>query len=136
MRNPLERFVSAFEYQKQTAGKIDLSDDINDWVAGSLVESANSPGLFDNHFMPQHFFLLPKKYNIFHLENSLDPLKNFMDQMFFGRVRASEILVKNKGSQNTVELTKSLHSTSVQKIEETYALDYKFFGYSRTIDLK
>ena len=97
VRNPYSRFLSAFKYQilhKQ----IDLKVNINDFINNDLESAATGIGIYDNHFKSQTSFLLPGlSYEIFKLENGLNPVKKYIDLKFFGIPLTLDIKKKIKG---------------------------------------
>lgn len=135
VRNPISRFVSAFWFQKRVEKQIDQNVGINEFVSQLDRRSITSVGYMDGHFMPQSLFFYPGvEFRIFRLEEGLGPVKNYIDNFFFGNALALEMphLNAKRLSENAVEEELSTESTEI--LTELYHDDFRLLGYAPVLD--
>jgi len=119
VRNPLDRFVSAFVYLQKNK-KIDKKIDINEWTNTVFV---NTGTIFDPHFAPQ------EKYHKPIIDLNFDHIINFDNlnrdwRLVAKKISASENLPhKNAGRKRIMELSKK----SRKIIEDIYYEDFEMF---------
>lgn len=127
IRNPVDRFLSAFK-QYQKSGTFSDAIDINEFVQFELDTISKTVGLLDNHFLPQkNFFLVDLEYRLFRLEDGLDNVKNFIDFNFDLDNNFISLPKLNTSSHSLSIL--SLSNSSLEKLEKIYKCDYESFSY-------
>lgn len=129
-RHPLERFCSAFTFQKFITKKINQSVDINEFIAKLDDFGALTIGNFDNHFIPQIHFIYPgATYKLFKLENGLDHVKYYIG--FLMGVDVKDMFMPhslNQSGRFKYEI-ETLTDQSKEILEKIYKLDYLNFKY-------
>ena len=125
VRNPISRFISAYNMQTLVANKIDKN--INEFIESDLTNQRFDHKFFDNHFREQTKFLMPNVYyEIFKLENGLGRVQSYIESVY----RSSSKF--NIGHENKVKnshpetfLTKKSKDTLI----DFYKQDFEKFQY-------
>lgn len=131
VRNPVERFISAFKFQLLVENTIAADRNINEFIAEDLASISITLGQFDNHFMPQSVFLMPNlEYKLFRFEEGFSKVKWYIDHRFLGTAAKVNMQHKNKG-RDTESLDEQLKLTtsSLALLKEIYQADYEKFGF-------
>jgi hypothetical protein len=130
VRDPIKRFESAFNFQKNVEKKINSDIKINDFVAALDEKSILRIGHFDGHFMPQFLFLHPRaSYRFFKLENGMEPVKKYLDHLLFENELSVTIPHLNAKRPGTAKLQEALTKANKTKLTAIYKQDYLLFGY-------
>ena len=132
VRNPIDRFISAFNFQITVAKSISGEADINDFAKSLNYQTITTTGFFDNHFMPMtHFFLPNTNYTVVKVENGLHHLTSWFENEILG-YRTEFLIEGDTDTQNNL-LNKekySLLEDTVLHLKEIYSNDYKAFDYN------
>ena len=130
VRNPINRFYSAFEFNKRKS-LIDPSIDINYFVENFLSFNPFQIGNYDNHFFPQVSFLYPKaNYQVFKLEDGLEPVKIYIDNIILGKDSGIPMPHVDFHYDDSIVITKQvLTSVSEKIIRDIYKIDFDIFKY-------
>jgi hypothetical protein len=130
VRNPFDRFFSAFTYHKFRTNKIPMQVNINDFLADLENFKISDHQKYDLHFMPQLFFLRPKvAYEVFKFENGLKPVKDHIGFLFdknLNEFTLPHILEQPIENKMSIGL---LGGCSKKIIMHTYKLDFESFEY-------
>jgi hypothetical protein len=129
-RNPFDRFISAYRYQKHKL-KSSNFDDVNSFADSLSFEKINKLGWADNHFLPQFKFLVPgAKTTPFKLEEGLDRVKIFLDRAFFGNDLLLQIPHENKSEALLFDPSEFILTDKTKGlIREWYSRDFELFNY-------
>ena len=131
-RHPVDRFLSAFRYQKHLKHSIPESTSLEEFVGGLTRADIDTPGRSDNHFLAAHHLLLPaSEPRVFKLEQGLDLLQEWLDTEVFGGITDKIIDVRNSFAQHAPDQPRDLVASPavIEKIENLYEADFKRFGY-------
>lgn len=140
-RNPYDRLLSAFKYQRNKEKKIlnDLS--LNDFVKNDLLCASSELGRYDNHFHPQVKFILPDlNYTFFKLEDGLNGLRNFINIKFLGTVAGNALRFSSRPKIDFINRSKAIQEKSDERIyfldrealkiiDSVYNEDFNAFDY-------
>jgi len=130
IRNPFDRFCSAFAYQKYVFKRINPKLDVNQFADNLEYYKALHLGQFDNHFLPQINFLYPGvPYKAFKLENGLDGVKKYIGSIF--DIDVSDVRMPHSLKQpNEIGLNSGkLDNNSKRIIMKIYKTDFEKFNY-------
>lgn len=131
LRDPLDKFISAFLFQRKEPLSRIKSIEVNEFVEKHLVEGIRVNGWCDNHFLPQHMFLYPGgQYNAFLLSNhGMMEAKIYIDSLFEIQDKANQLphFLKSD-SRETLSIKQSLTSKSISILKEIYQKDYELLG--------
>ena len=129
IRNPIDRFKSAFKFQKYHEKKIPMETNINNFISKELKNVSKKIGFFDNHFLPQIKFLYPSvKYQVFALENGLFHVKDYIDKKF-SQKNNFEITNENKSKfSEELEISIDINEVSTKILNEIYKDDFELFN--------
>lgn len=130
VREPIERFESAFNFQKNIEKTIDPDTKINDFISSLDPKSISRFGQFDGHFMPQFMFLHPRaSYTLFKLEDGMERVKEYLDKLLFENkltLKIPHLNAKAPGKNTQKEILTSENET---KLKAIYKHDYSLFNY-------
>ena len=135
VRNPIDRFKSAFKFQMYIEKKISIETNINNFISKELKNISLKIGIFDNHFLPQTKFLYPSiGYKIFALENGLFRVKEYIDKKFSQENKNIKIGSENK-SKLPEDLDKKIdiNEVSIEILNEIYREDFKLFNFAKNL---
>jgi hypothetical protein len=130
VRNPFDRFCSAFNFQKIIAKRIGRNVDINLFISKLNEYKVLSRGEFDQHFLPQINFLYPSApYKFFKLENGLEELKDYLAPIF--DVNLKNIVMPHTLRQpDSIRITPAILTDESRKIIKIiYKEDFERFNY-------
>ena len=142
VRNPVSRFLSAFNHNRQI-GLISYYESLERFLK-RLEKSPDYYGYrMDNHFVPASH-LVPYGTTIFHLENGLNEVSNWLNEVTNGaispkfghanrldrnKIKASNPLsmALKKRFQKQIPSIDSLSPNLTDRIKDLYACDYDRF---------
>lgn len=134
VRHPEDRLVSVFRFQRDVEQSIDSSTIFEDWVAQLPDQHKKSPYTLDNHTLPA-VELVPQAATVFKLEDGLDAVVKWLDDLEATARLPREILPKNSYTLRMQQASRMPRVPVVatpavrQIILELYELDFRRFGY-------
>lgn len=150
VRNPYDRFISAFEYAKTVVSEIDPNSDFNEFIKKIESNSSSFYSYLPIYFMPQHKFITIKNITlvdeIIRFENLKEEWKNLANKLNDFKVkRHSSVGAISYGNVHTKldvinvtpsRLNKSIDHYFVNKdskniIYELYKKDFELFDYEK-----
>lgn len=135
VRHPVSRLVSVFKFQRDVEGLIAPGTDFSDWVKEVREMRHDLRFRYDNHLLPQVDFL-PADCRLFPLENGLDPLLSYFDELTETKGGPTEFERINESGQNTKRRPSSEqlkivpNDSDIEIIREIYEDDFEQLGYS------
>jgi hypothetical protein len=130
VRNPFDRFCSAFSYQKYFSKKIPEEIGINQFIERLDDFQALRPGRFDHHFFPQVDFLYPgAAYRVFKLERGLGGVRRYLGSLFDIDVSNVPMLHSLRQPDEIKQKVGALSEHSRKVIEDIYKLDFENLNY-------
>jgi len=139
VRNPYERFVSAYEAEFQSSGSPPWGLQLGDFVEKIYAEGSMFWINYPNHYMPQYKFITIKDKvlvdEIIKYENINEDWKNVV-KIINERTKFSHIAEKLEViNGNTWRLDKTIDDYYNEKtkkmIYELYHKDFELFGYNK-----
>ncbi|MCU0829870.1 MAG: sulfotransferase family protein [Tabrizicola sp.] len=135
VRHPIRRLISAFCFARDHHGYLPLSTDFNAWWREAARWVPDDPFRLGGHFAPMVSFV-PEGARIFRLEDGLDPIIPYLDDLD-GRSRGSRhIAPTNVGRWRGSEGPPVPTAETLALANRLYAQDYERFGYSPVTDPK
>ncbi|MDB6455115.1 sulfotransferase family 2 domain-containing protein [Falsirhodobacter sp. 20TX0035] len=125
VRHPVDRVVSAFHYHRDREHNIKSKVSFKEWVKRLEDFGAKSHQDFDNHFRPQAAFI-PKKSRVFKLENGLDKVQAWLDEIA-GAPHSTSIPNHFAGAYKPPRID----AATMERLEAIYANDFEKLGYTR-----
>ena len=134
VRHPEDRIRSLFLFQRDIEGKIPADIDFEQWVSTIHDQRAQTPHWLDNHPRPM-VDLVPEDAMVFRLENGLEPVIEWLDEIE-GIRRAGRVVpmtndyvarVASKGREPGP--TPVVTAAAREELRELYAVDFERFGY-------
>lgn len=119
VRDPIARFISAFEWQK-AEGSIDEGVEILHFVHNFAWSDAEAHNRYDEHFRPQTYFI-PPKTTLFRLEDGLEAVTRFVD----GILQLDTPPPATPKSLKAKRPKPTLDGAARHMLHEVYAKDYK-----------
>lgn len=130
VREPIERFESAFNFQKNIEKTINPDTKINDFILSLDPKSISRIGHYDGHFMPQFMFLHPRaSYTFFKLEDGMERVKEYLDKLLFENKLTLEIPHLNAKAPGKSTQKDILTPENKRKLKAIYKHDYSLFNY-------
>jgi len=143
IRDPVDRFVSAFNYNR-IHSFIPWYSSVDGFIKAVRRSGDFLENRLDNHFMPASAFV-PESAEVFRLENGFELLRNTLSLRLGREMSSVDIPVKNKvaygtdGSTRLRRIVKKLFQPSTSQVSESvieqikslYAIDYQTFGIDR-----
>jgi len=131
VRNPVERYISAY---KHTYKFLKPGTNINDFtilLSDHLKKNNSLMGFRDNHFLPMSKFIPEiNSIKIFKLEDSLDPVLKWLNEINFLNINLKDTKIPFKNESNQFEKKMlDLNKDSLRFIEELYKNDFDRFNY-------
>ena len=128
VRNPIDRFVSAFIFNFQRK-HIQNIEDINQFIDSFYQEKKFKNFYLDNHFLPMKYFIenIPN-IKIYKLENGLINLKKDLIEV----LKEKDMKInfeKNNIRKDINEKLVTLNTSSISKLNEMYKMDFENFNY-------
>lgn len=129
-RNPFDRFVSAYKFQKYKENEL-VFDDVNGFIESLSLLKINKLGWADNHFLPQFRFIDPRVNTThFKLEDGLDRVKSFLDMTFFGNDLLLQMPHENKSEALSFDPSELILTDKTKGlIRDWYSRDFELFNY-------
>lgn len=128
VRNPISRFISAYNMQTLVENKIDKNKNINEFIESDLQNQRFDHKFFDNHFLEQTKFLMPNvSYEIFKLENGLGRVQSYIDSQFYGSSSKLNIGHENKAKNSLPEIFPTKKSIDI--LRDFYKKDFEKLQY-------
>lgn len=124
VRHPVARLVSEYRYQMRKPRWLRKHMSFTTWLSYALIRRAIDPWYRDNHFRPQHEFILPGM-EIMRFEDGVDVCLNRIAEKL-GTPSPSSVIHEKTSSALPVTLTMSTLDT----IWRSYSRDFSDFGYS------
>ena len=134
VRHPEDRFISVFRFQRDVEQSIDPTTIFEDWLAQLPKQHKRSPYTFDNHTLPAAE-LVPSAAAIFKLEDGLDAVVRWLDDLEATTRLPREILPKNSYTLRMQQASREpkipvvVTPAARQIISELYEIDFRRFGY-------
>lgn len=136
VRHPVGRIVSVFRFQRDIEGKIPSDMTFSDWLDTLGHLRRRRPFHLDNHYRPMADFV-PEDATVFRLENGLDPLVAWLDDLAGNADGDRHIKVSNTYDQRAA--VKQIEIGAVpritegdrRKIETFCRSDFDRFGYTK-----
>ena len=127
VRNPVERLVSEYRYQRHQRrgtrlGRILACLPFSLWLRVMLMVAVRNPYAFDNHLRPQSDFV-PHEAQVFALEAGLEPVLDWLGIDTGGQQDTPHRLKSRQAKLSVADVDRAL-------IEERFAADYARFGYA------
>ena len=133
VRHPVARLRSVFQFQRDAVWQLPAEMSFSDWLAELPAIRAQDPFYLDNHPRPMTEFV-PEDCTVFHLEQGLDPLVDWLDQLAGATYKPRSIPLKNNFKQRMNFQGREIRQVSVTEedralIGRLYAEDFERFGY-------
>lgn len=134
VRNPLDRIVSVFRYQRDVEFTLPASTLFEDWLEALPGVLADDPHYLDNHARPMTD-LVYKAAKVFRLEEGMAPVIDWLDKQAGDKRGPREIAVHNSYAQrleaadHTPAAEIELTGRARALIGQIYAADFSRFGY-------
>ena len=137
VRNPYDRVVSTYRFLNKWEGtpekiKIELQKfkNINDYILSDMWEESDGP---DFIFKPQTFWLTDVNDRSKVMVDFVGKLESLDDDLNYimSVIEGKKLEVVKSPKLNTTEGSFKLNEPSVEKINNYYARDFKFFGYEK-----
>jgi len=125
VRHPVARLVSEYRYQMRKPGLLRSRLSFSGWLSYALSRRALDPWYRDNHFRPQHEFVLPGMETM-RFEDGVDSCLRRIGERLGTPAPATPIREKPSPDVPLV-----LTARALARIGETYARDFADFGYGR-----
>ncbi len=123
VRHPVARLVSEYSYQMRKPGWLRQRLSFPAWLSYAFARHAIDPYYRDNHFRPQHEFILPATH-IMRFEDGIDAcLRRIGEQL--GIAPPSTAIHEKPSPRKDIRLS----SAALRKIERVYERDLELFGY-------
>lgn len=133
VRHPVNRLVSAFQFQVEVEGTVAPLWSIDEWFDDWLKRAEEEPFLYDNHLSPQSA-IVPPKATVFRLEDGLDAIVPYLDRLA-GNTKGPRSVpaenVRQMGVKPDAERLKPSAET-LARVMTFYAEDFARFGYAET----
>jgi hypothetical protein len=139
VRNPIDRFWSAFNHNRHKTGAIKIDQCPNFFVQDIFQWRSCQRGWMDNHFLPQTEFLRQDvELFLFKMEDGLEIVKSFIDQKIVGTTNSNDMphVEKAVSGEAAGRRVTTLTAESIETISRVYELDFKAFGYSQEETVK
>ena len=133
VRHPVDRMLSTFHFQSEVQQVIAPDCTLTDWLAALPALMAADPFYADNHCRPMGD-LVPQGAVVFQLEQGLEPVVDWLDQLAGNQGGARSIDPVNvRGSRpqypRTLTPRRLPSPADIATIEQLYAADMVRFGY-------
>lgn len=123
VRHPVARLVSEYRYQMRKPGWLRSRLSFSGWLSYALARRALDPWYRDNHFRPQHEFILPGM-EVMRFEDGVDAgLRRIGERL--GTPPPATPIREKPSSPVPLVLTAGV----LARIKASYARDFADFGY-------
>lgn len=137
VRNPYDRAISTYKFLKKWEGTpealqktLNKFNDINDYICSDIWEESDGP---DCIFRPQTFWLTDvadREKVMVDFVGRVESLNQDLSYIM-SKIEGKEILPKQSPKLNQSLGDYKLNDVSIEKINITYARDFKFWGYEK-----
>ncbi|GGX70278.1 hypothetical protein GCM10007385_44100 [Tateyamaria omphalii] len=132
VRHPALRLRSVFLFQRDIEGRIDPETDFAPWL-DQVTDDMNDPFAYDGHLRPMTD-TVPKDATVFHLEDGLDPLIAWLDELSEDtdgprQIKAINVLANRLIRMKKPPVSLTLTPQDFDRIAQLYGNDYRRFGY-------
>lgn len=127
VRHPVARLVSEYRYQMRKPGWLRSRLSFSGWLSYALSRRALDSWYRDNHFRPQHEFILPGM-EIMRFEDGVDTCLRRIGERLGTPAPATSIREKPSPDVPLV-----LSPRALARITATYARDFAEFGYGADV---
>ena len=135
VRNPIDRIVSVFRYQRDIEGTIAAETEFLDWLKSLESLRAQDPYYLDNHTRPA-VDIVPHNAEVFKLEDGLGKVVEWIDEIAGDSEGPRNIGTKNTYLTRIVETGKpagrapEISNAERDVIAQIFAQDFERFGYA------
>lgn len=129
VRHPEQRLASAFHFQRDVRRVIPPDTTLSEWIQALTRMSDTCHRLYDNHSRPM-VSLVPDGTTVFHLEQGLDQIVNWLDGIEGGQSgprHFARLNEKRRRDGHRPGLT--MNDGDIEKVYNLFRLDYERFGY-------
>jgi hypothetical protein len=130
VRHPVRRVISAFCYARDMHGHLPLATEFNSWFREAATWMLTDSFRIDGHFAPISSFV-PEGSRIFRLEDGLDQIIPYLDELAGNSDGPRHIAARNVGRWRGIEDAPVPTEETLALIETVYADDFDRFGYER-----
>lgn len=123
VRHPVARIISEYRYQMRKPRGLHKRFGFSFWFRHAMARRSINPSYRDNHFRPQHEFLLPG-VEIFRFEDGIDACLNRIAHRL-GVPPAHDRIHEKRSAPQPVTLTKA----DIARIASFHARDFEQFDY-------
>ncbi len=136
VRHPVDRLRSVFLFQRDVEEKLRPEMQFSGWVRRHLDNpDRKDPFLLDNHIRPMSD-IVPQGAKVFKLEEGLDPLVRYLDEIAgnsdgpreIGRANSYSGRMEKKGKSKSDPITPK--GVDLRALARIYEADFQRFGYS------
>ncbi|MBL9050220.1 MAG: sulfotransferase family 2 domain-containing protein [Tabrizicola sp.] len=135
VRHPVRRVISAFCFARDHHRYLPLNTDFNTWFQEATSWVLSDSFRYGGHFAPMSSFV-PEGSRIFRLEDGLDQVIPYLDELDGKSDGPRHIAVKNVGRWRGIEAAPVPTDETLALIETVYAEDFERFGYERVRSLQ
>ncbi len=134
VRNPVDRLVSVFRYQRDVERTIPLKRTLMDWLGELEVMLIHRNFAFDNHIRPMTE-IVPQDARVFRLEDGTEAIVDWLDELAGDKDGARVIRTSNSYNQRIMQKRRKPRPRPVPtrrqyaRIAKLYAADFERFGY-------
>lgn len=129
VRHPVRRLISAYFFSRDVVGRIPLSTEFNAWFEEAATWIGKEPYRNGGHLEPQATFI-PRGSRIFRLEDGLDQIVPYLDQLAGKSDGQREVPARNVGRWRNEEAPPTLTQKTLDLVATVYADDFARFGYA------
>ena len=136
VRSPLDRLLSVFRYQRDLEHTLPEDVDLKTWLDELPGIQKDNPFYLDNHPRPM-CELVPEHATVFRLEDGMEPIVKWLDQVEGAKRAPREIPVGNsfrqrmEGLKRDPEVEIPVSDAARKKIHDMFSDDYARFGYDK-----
>lgn len=128
VRHPVRRLISVYFFARDVTRAVPPSLGFDAWCQEVLPGIADDPYRYDGHLLPQVAFI-PKDSRIFRLEDGLDPVVPYLDDLSATTTGPRNVPTQNVGSWRASEAPPVPSARTLALIATAYAQDFTLFGY-------
>jgi Sulfotransferase family len=128
VRHPVRRLISAFLYTRDVFQSVPLDASIDTWAKTAVTWIESDPCGRGCHVLPQTA-LVPEAARIFRLEDGLEPIVPYLDDIAGNTDGPREIPTLNVGKWRREEAPPQPNAETLRLIAKVYAADFARFGY-------